>query len=443
MRFVFLLVLFGLSTNALTQASKSDSSRTVLPELKWKLNPSGSNYLKATFLAQTWARYSELNPGSTVDGFDAGSSRSDIGIRRVRIQAYGQLTDKIFFYTQFGQNNFSFMQPRHTGAFFHDIVTEYKVVSQLQIGGGLTGWGGMSRFSAPAVASILGLDAPLYQQATNGVNDQFVRKLSVYAKGEFGKLQYRVAVSNPLTTKNSLVAIPAINSVSNFNVEPPKLQTSGYLVWQFMDKESMVVPYLPGTYYGKKKVVNIGAGWVDQKDAMWHLNEAGDTTRSRMTLLGLDVFAEFPLSEAGNTFSAYAAVNHFDFGPNYIRMLGVMNPTNGVNSSSTLNGSGVAFPMIGTGEIVYAQIAYKLKDNLFKNNGTLQFYGASQFGQFEALSDPAVMLECAVNWLIHGNGFGKVSLGLQNRPIFELTSGSQANEASRKNMLILQYQISL
>lgn len=436
--------LVWLSFTAFGQSSWKDTSKLVLPEMKVKFNASGSHYFKGTFLAQTWVRYSELNPGSTIDGFAAGSTRADIGIRRVRIQAFGQLTDRIFVYTQFGQNNFSFLQPRNTGAFFHDIVTEYKVMPQLQLGGGLTAWSGMSRFSAPAAAAILGYDAPLYQQTTNGINDQFLRKLSVYAKGEIHKFQYRVALSNPLTVKNSTSAIPPVNAASTFSLEPPKMQTSGYLVWQFFENESMAIPYLPGTYCGKKKVLNIGAGWVEQKDAMWHTNSAGDTIRTRMLLLGVDAFAELPLKNNGSAFTGYLAFNSFDFGPNHVRMQGVMNIANGVQAgNSSLNGAGVAYPMLGTGNVLFAQFGYKFKNNLLPDNGTLQLYAASQYSQFDALKDPAIMVEGGINWLIHGNAFGKLTFGVQNRPVFNLDGAGEAHETERKNMFVLQYQISL
>ena len=140
-----LMLPFGL------EAQTKDSSRIVIPELKLNFNKSGTSYIKGTFLAQTWARYSEFNPGTTIDGTPK-SDYGDIGIRRWRIQAFGQLTNRVYFYTQFGQNNFTFLQPRYTGAFLHDAITELRIVKQIQIGGGLTAWGGVSRFSSPAVA---------------------------------------------------------------------------------------------------------------------------------------------------------------------------------------------------------------------------------------------------------------------------------------------------
>lgn len=437
-----LLVLFYLfAFSAGMNAQTKDSSRIVIPELKLNLNKSGTSYIKGTFLAQTWARYSEFNPGTTIDGTPK-SSYGDVGIRRWRIQVFGQLTNRVYFYTQFGQNNFSFLQPRHTGAFLHDAVTELRIVKQVQIGGGLTGWGGVSRFSSPAVANIMGLDAPIYQQATNGVNDQFGRKLSLYLKGEIARLNYRVALSRPMSVKNSTVAIPPINTNSNFNVEAPLAQTSGYLFWQFLDKETTPNPYMSGTYLGKKKLLNLGVGWVHQNQAMWHINDTGDTSRTALLLLGADVFLDLPLGKKGAALNAYIAYNNFNYGKNYIRMLNGMNPANGINAEGTLNGAGVNYPMIGTGNILFAQVGYKLKDDLFvADNGTLMPYIEVQYSQFQALKDPSVMVEAGINWLIHGTHGAKLSLGLQNRPVFENNSLGDAVQTMRKNMLVLQYQI--
>lgn len=430
------IILFSTVLNAQT----SDSSRIVIPELKWNLTKSGSCYIKGTFLVQTWARYSELNPGTTIDGTPK-QNLGDVGIRRWRVQLFGQLTNRVYFYTQFGQNNFSFLQPRHTGAFVHDAVTEFRILKQVQLGGGLNGWSGVSRFSSPAVANIMGLDAPIYQQATNGISDQFGRKLGVYLKGELSHLNYRLAVGRPMSVRNSTVAVPPITATSNFCPETPTVQTSGYFFWQFWEKESTPNPYMSGTYLGKKKLLNLGFGFVQQNKAMWHTNEIGDTVRTALLLLGADIFLDLPLKNNGSVFNAYLAYNRFDYGRNYVRMLNGMNPANGVNAAATLNGPGVNYPMMGTGQILFVQMGYKFKDDLLPDNGTLMPYIECQYAQFQGLKDPAVMGEAGINWLIHGTHGAKLSLALQNRPVFEINAGGEAIQTMRKNMLVLQYQI--
>ncbi len=444
MKFQLILsaIAICLSQGLTAQKNWKDTSKLVIPEFKYKFNASGSHYIKATVTAQIWARYSEMNPGSQI--YDTPvNGYGDIGIRRLRFSVWTQLTDRVFFYTQFGQNNFNFLSKRNTGAFFHDAVVEYKVVPQLSLGGGLAGWSGMSRYASPGVGSILSMDAPLYQQVTNGVNDQFLRKLSIYAKGQIGKLDYRVAITSPMTAQNSLTTIPAISADANFSMAAPKLQSQAYLYWQFLEKENNTLAYTTGTYLGKKKVLNLGAGFIHQKDAMWHLNSAGDTTSSDMLLLGVDAFLDMPVNKNGGAVTAYVAFNDFDLGQNYVRNSGVMNPATGVGTGGTFSGAGVAFPMIGTGQTIFAQAGYKFKDNLLGGSGTLQPYTSVQYSQWKKLDEPMILLEAGINWLIHNTNTGKISLNYQSRPVFEANPAGEYVQTSRKGMMVLQYQVAL
>lgn len=440
---IFLIALALSATPVLhAQKKQRDTSKLVIPELKYKLNASGSHYIKASVVAQTWMRYSEMNPGTMIYDTPTGTY-TDIGIRRLRFSAWTQLTDRLFFYTQFGQNNFNFLSKRYTGAFFHDAITEFKVVPQLSIGGGLTGWSGMSRYASPSVGSILGVDAPLYQQATNGITDQFLRKLSVYAKGQIGHLDYRLAVTSPMSAQNSASTIPAISRDASYSLAAPKLQTQAYVYWQFFDKENNTLPYTVGTYLGKKKILNVGAGFIHQKDAMWYLTASNDTTSTDMLLLGADVFLDLPVGTKGSAVTAYVAFNDYDFGPNHLRSLGAMNPATGVNSNGTINGSGVAAPIIGTGQTFFAQAGYKFKDGLLKENGTLQPYVSTQISQFDKLSELMVLLDGGLNWFVHGTHNGKITVNYQSRPVFDQNAAGEWEQTSRKGMVVMQYQISL
>ena len=413
-------------------------------ELIYNFNEEGTHYVRLTFLNQVWARYNQSNPGTTVDGTPK-SSTYDIGLRRTRIQLFGQISDRIFFYTQFGQNNLAYNSPRKQGIFFLDGITEFKVVNDyLSIGGGLTAWSGLSRYASPSAGTIMSLDAPLYQQATNDINDQFLRKLSIYAKGKLGKLDYRLAITNPMSVKNSEVQNTDIAQNSLFSSEPGKLQGQGYFMYQFLDKESNLTPYNAGTYLGKKRVFNVGAGFIAQSDAMWHLSGNGlDTVRTNLNLWAVDVFYDAPINaEKGNAITAYASFSSNDYGKNYVRNVGVMNPANGTNAQGSFNGPGSAFPMMGTGNTFYAQAGYLLKKGLLGNLGTLQPYATTQYSKFDLLSDPMLMYEAGVNWLIEGHR-AKLSLNYQNRPVFMLNEGGDYEKETRKQMVLLQFQISI
>ncbi|NDC31367.1 MAG: hypothetical protein EBZ58_10615, partial [Bacteroidetes bacterium] len=129
-----------------------------IKELKYNLNDDGKNYLKLTALSQVWVRFNENNPGSKVYN-DPQSESFDIGIRRLRFQLLGQVTDRVFVYAQFGQNNLNYLSARKVGSFFHDATVEYAFVPKhLSIGAGLTGWSGLGRFASPSVGSILMMD---------------------------------------------------------------------------------------------------------------------------------------------------------------------------------------------------------------------------------------------------------------------------------------------
>jgi hypothetical protein len=313
------------------------------------------------------------------------------------------------------------------------------------VGTGLSGWSGLSRFSAPSVGTILGMDAPLYQQATNGVNDQFLRKLPVYAKGKIGKLDYRLALSNPFITNNSTVPLGTLNATeATFSLKPPHLQNQGYLNYQFFDQEENTLGYMVGTYHGKKKLLNLGIGWIQQKDAMWHLTSQGDTIHENMTLLGADLFFETPISPKKNTITVYLAFTDYQLGKNYLRLnQGVMNPGTGVTGNSSIAGGGNAVPIIGIGATLFSQFAYKFKDHLLPNHGSLQLFTNAQISQFQAVKEPMKLYEVGINWLINGDHRGKITVSYQSRPIFSYNSLGEVIAHSRKGMTVLQYQIAL
>jgi hypothetical protein len=434
LKLLLLVVLTSGSAQLWSQKSPGDA-------LTIKLNESGDEYLKFSFLGQVWLRETQTNPGSTVYGTPVNHVE-DIGLRRWRMIFQGRISDRVSFFTQFGQNNFGYLSQKYAGSFFHDAVIDFAVVPKhLTFGGGLTGFGGPSRYSSPSVGSFLGLDAPLYQQTTNGVSDQFLRKLAVYAKGKIGKLDYRVALSKPMAIQLGSEAAVAISETSSFSKEAPNLQPQGYVSWQFLDQESNANPYATGTYLGKKSVFNIGAGAVYQSNAMWHTSGT-DTVSTDMLQLAVDAFLDLPINKStGSAITAYAAFHSLDFGKDYLRDVGAMNPTNGLNGNGTISGSGDAFPMIGTGTVGFVQVGYKFKDNLIQT-GTIQPYGSVQYANYTRLDEPMVMWETGVNYLLYGSHMAKISACYQNRPVFDVTP-TGVNEITRRGMAIVQLQVAI
>ncbi len=426
---------------------KTTSAQTTpyIKDGKLNFNEKGTHYIKATFVAQVWARYNQSNTGTMLYGVNK-SNTYDIGLRRTRMQLFGQLTDRVFFYTQFGINNFNYLSDRQAGAFFHDVVGEYKVSDKLSFGTGLTGWSGLSRYSSAGVVSILGQDAPLFAQATNGANDQFLRKLSIYAKGKLGKLDYRVALTDPFIIQKANAGAglnEPLQTNSSFSLRPPGPQYQGYFSYQFLEQEANLLPYAAGSYLGKKKVFNIGAGFIYQPHAMWHKNGA-DTIQSAMQLFSADLFYDTPLNpEKGTALTAYAGFFNYDFGPGYVRNNNAMNPAAGGSISkgfATFSGPGNLYPMIGSGNIIYAQAGYLFAKDLLGGKGTLQPYASVMYSKFRALKHPGALLEAGVNWLIDGHN-AKITLNYQSRPEFATNAVSEVVNKGQKGTVTLQYQV--
>lgn len=441
MKFKQLLLCILTLTTCSVFGQNSSSPNSQKKELKQNLNDDGSHYVKATFLNQIWLRYNDNNPGSTIFGYTENETY-DIGLRRIRFQFYGQLSDKLFFYTQVGQNNISYSSPRKQGLFFHDAVVEFAIKKEkLSIGSGLTGWGGPSRYSAASIGNLLSLDAPLYQQATNDASDQFLRKFSLYAKGKLGMLDYRLALSKPMSIQQSDMVVP-INDNASFSFLPSKMQTSAYFMLQLKDKESNLTPYMKGSYLGTKHILNIGFGFLHQNDAMWSTNTNNDTVLSNLNLLAVDFYYDAPLrSGNGSALTAYASISKNNYGTNYMRNIGAMNPANGSNNANVINGGGSAFPTMGTGTTFYTQLGYVVPKSIIEN-GKLQAFTALQYSSFDRQSITMKMYEVGFNWYMP-NDYTKISLMLQNRPVFEQNQNNEATEKMRKSMAVVQIQISI
>src|SRR5207244_822739 len=114
---------------------------------------------------------------------------------------------------------------------------------------------------------------------------------------------------------------PAYGSNSIFALKGHNKQVQGLFMWQFFDKEAHQTPgYNTGTYLGAKKVVNLEAGFISQKNAMVHVTVPGDTVYENMTLWSVASFLDMPLNkDKGTAVNAYLGYFHTDYGNNYLR----------------------------------------------------------------------------------------------------------------------------
>ena len=417
---------------------------------KMNLNGDGSQYIKFGFLNQVWGRYEQNNPGSTVLG-EPVNDTTDIGLRRTRFVLQGQLTDRVYFYTQYGMNNFNFLTQnsgnRKLESFFHDAFGELRLTQghQMIVGGGLVMANGMSRFSSPSVSTIMTMDVPLFAQATADRTDIFNRSLSVYLRGQIGQLNYRITASDPFPINTAGLPDEPI-SVSNaqFARTDHRKRYQGFFMWNFWDKEPMTNPYMQGTYLGKKKILNLEAGYITQKNATWTGTSPADADFHDMNLWSVAGYLDAPVDKVKETaISAYLGYFNTNYGPNYLRNNGIgMTPANGTaGPNASFNGAGNAFPMFGTGDIWYGQIGYLLpKDLLGGNNGQLMPYFSFTSANFKRLHDQMNVFNVGVNWLLKGHN-SKLTFDYQNRPIFNANAAGDIVKTSNRGQFVLQYQI--
>jgi hypothetical protein len=442
-----------------------DEKKSVVPftnDLRINLNETGSQYFRFVFLNQTWVRFNESNPGTTVFG-EAKDRTLDIGLRRTRIQMYGQITDRVFLYTQFGMNNFNKASAfpaynqsgtpsnRKIATFFHDALGEYDVWKNQQqfirFGAGLTVVNGLSRFTQPSVGSIMTMDVPVFAQATVDQIDQFDRKLTVYSRGQIRKVNYRVGISDPFPIETNGAVPPALGENAVFAGKKHAKSFQTMLIYNFFDTEDNTVPgYMTGTYLGKRKVFNLEAGLISQKNATWHKSGA-DTLYNDLFLWSVASYLDMPVrKDKGTAISAYLGYHGTDYGKGYLRFNGIMNPATG--TTSPLAGAGAthgnAFPMFGNGGVIYTQLGYKFRDALLGSQGTLMPYASLQSADYDRLRSRMNVWNVGINWLIKGHN-GKMTVNYENRPVYsnDAANANLLHKTGNRGAWVMQYQISI
>jgi hypothetical protein len=435
-----LLLFLGLSANLSFSQGYSEYESGV----KVKLNADGTKYIRFINWNQVWLRYNDNNSGSTLMG-KPQAGQFDIGLRRVRFLNYAQISDKFLIVTHFGINNQSAFSGGVNGTdakkpqmFFHDAYVDYKVFKtknmSLNMGAGLHYFNGISRMTSTSTLNFLAFDAPIFNWPTIDKTDQFARKIGVFAKGKINKLDYRVSVNQAFQANTA----KTINvDKSEFNPYSSGWQTAGYFNWQFFDQESNLLPYFVGTYLGSKKVFNVGVGFEHQKNAMWHKTSTGDTVQQDQLLLGADVFLDLPLNaERKDAITFYGSYYNYNFGKNYVRSIGIMNPVDG---GGTYKGN--ALPMVGTGSILYGQLGYLLPK--FSEKYRVQPYAAYTHSTFDGLKNSAGsnvavnMLDAGLNVYLAGH-HSKMTLNYRARPDF-----SDINAVKNRGEVTLQFMVYL
>lgn len=440
---LYCLVFLQVEAQVAQQPQMAPATPTAPPAkgLQFKFNESGSQYLKMNLWLHQWFREIENNPGTAVNE-EPQNRTLDAGIRRMRIQLYGQMSPRFLFMIQMGMNNQSFTTGGGTATgpggagkkppfFFHDAYGQFNVFHEknpetkqdnlfsLAIGTGLHSWNGVSRLTNASTISLLTADAPVFNWPTVEVADQFTRQFGVFAKGHIHKLTYRVNINKPfMTSLTPTVGGPAVD-----NNKGNQLAYNGYFAWQFKDREELISPFYAGSYYGKKKIFNVGAGFLYNPHGTMTQPVKGQFETHTLSTLGLDVFYDAPVGNPKKemAFTLYSVWYRYNFGPDYLRFTGVMNPGTKdplYTDTQALEGVGNSRVFLGTGSIWYTQTAFLLPK--FSNRFQLQPYVAYSYKNMQALNQPGQYYNLGTNFLFDGNR-AKVSVEYGSRPLYTTT----------------------
>jgi len=172
---------------------------------------------------------------------------------------------------------------------------------------------------------------------------------------------------------------------------------------------------------------------------------------------GIDVFYDARINkEKGIAVSFYAAYLYSDYGRNYVRNLGVMNPADagqGYSGQSAATGSasprmynsggGSAYAINGSGSTLSAQLGCKMKDDLLGEHGTLMPYVMTHLSGFQYYDYKNMStFNVGINWLFKAHN-SKFTLDYQNRPYYSKAAGEAPKQMVRRGMVVLQCQVSI
>lgn len=400
-----------------TLLAQEEPDRSYKP-LTLKLNESGSKYLRFITWHQIWAEDGNLSDETS--GFS-------MRVRRSRFLTYAQITPRFLILTHIGLNTLTSdnMDPIGDGRasdapqlFLHAAWNEFRVSedNSLYIGAGLHYWNGLSRITGASTLNFMTQDNYRQAWAQLGLSDQFARHLGVYAKGQIGKFQYILAANDPIANALGSADLPNLAegsiTYSGRRVlgKSAGLALTGYFEVQLADQESKKLPYRVGSYLGKKKVFNIGAGFFSHGNGTVRI-ENGAPVGMDVRHFAADVFYDAP---AGNgALNAYGAFYSFDYGEGY-------------NLGTTY----------GTGNSFYAQVGYLLPGKIKGYQGIMPYLAFSS-RDFDAFANTGNRLQIGVNYFINGHN-AKITLEYTSTQV-----NSNGTRPDRVNGFVVQTHIFL
>ncbi|GGE43669.1 hypothetical protein [Psychroflexus planctonicus] len=375
---------------------------------KIKFGDNDDKYVRIITWAQAQANYSDDRP----------EDQSDVSfqLRRARILVYGQIVKDFLVLTHIGMNslNANNMQPvGNEGTpqvFMHDAWAQYNVAKNHVIGGGLHYWNGLSRLNSQGTLNLMTMDNNRASWSNLGLSDQFARHIGIFAKGNFGRLQYNVAVNeaivNTLDTQTLSTDYAVYQGANLLGTANAGKVYTGYFAYNLLNMESNFLPYKVGSYLGTQELLNVGAGFFHHPEGSVILNDEGEQQGENVNLFALDVFYDVPIGAAGASLTAYAKYQYNDYGTNY--QLGPYS----------------------TGNMWYAHTGYLLPGDF--QNTRFQPYASFNYSTIDALQDDRSIFGIGANAYLNGHN-SKLTLEFQS----ENFNGERLNRLSLQAMIYL------
>ena len=372
--------------------------------MKFNLNEDGSKYMRVIAWGQMWGQYN--------DNLSDDKKAFEMSTRRARILTYAQITPKFLVLTHFGLNslNADNMSPLGKGEssqlFFHDFWVQYALGKKHAIGSGLHYWNGISRLNSQGTLNFLTLDNNRQSWSTLGLSDQFARHQGVYAKGTFGKFQYRVSINEALTN-----GLDSRNPTTSLNTsiyggrrvlgsKDAGLNYAGYFEYALLDQESNFLPFRVGSYLGTKKVFNIGAGFfLHPKGSV--MNDGTSNIGEDVSIFAVDAFYDVPLSEKKGAITAYATYQNNNYGKDYL------------------------FNAYGTGSMIYGHAGYLFPTEKLTK---VQPYISYASNSYDAVEDNRNVFGIGSNIYMNGHN-SKLTLEYKNEKFGDSKTGTVTLQA--------------
>ncbi len=398
-----------------------------------KLSDDGKSFIKTGFATQMWIRAIQYNP----DTYDPSGNElkydMDFVLRRTTMSTLIKADRFVAFAnlgtgTQTISTSISPFTSTKPTIYFYDLFASYELVKEkLRLGYGLSLYRGISRASSSTALSTIGVDVPLLAAPDVITTEQTARHLGLFAVGNISIVNYRLILGKPFLVNSA--GRPPFGVDRAADIPTTNLSIEGYFSFQFLDKEKSFMPFFTGTYLGKKKLFNIGAGFYSHPESTQSINSNSDTVTHNKFHYAVDLFIEYPVLSGGAA-NFYACYYSYNYGPNYYLSGAIANDMKAYGSSN----SGITEPGFGTGSAVAVQAAFLLPKT-FGEAGRVQFYYEGNYMFLDALNDPAPHHNIGGTYFVHDHNL-KFSLEYQLRPYM-----SSGDFDSYKSLAIFKTQV--